>query len=163
MRLYTADKLPTTPDQLTVDQWSQLSIDKQQRLNIGIVESFDAMFNEFQLHVWALENDHPSHPNGQRSVPEYIQNGSSYLIKYRGISYAPGFAPAQSRKPVELHLPPIFTTIQTSDLEDLLLRIYPVIDTTGFTTEDYYNHIIRDNGSGPEVRELLIDGRDLGY
>jgi len=168
MRLYQSEKIPTTPDQLTIAEWDGIAIDPQRRLSLGIVDNYNAIFNEFELHVWALENDNPVHPNGQREVPVYIPNnsniGPNYFISYRNILHNPGNAPKQTRKVVPLTIgPSIFVTITNQNLSSLLDEIAPETDTTGFTTNDYYEHIIRDGGGGPQVRELLIDGRDLGY
>lgn len=166
MRLYYTDVLPTTPDLLTADQWADLAVDPDQRLSYGI-GIYDQPLNQFQLFVWALENDNPLHPNQQREIPTYStipSGGFNYSIEFRGISYVPGTCPKQERKTTVLSgFLPIFTTIPQQDLAMLLDQIAPETDTTGFTTQDYYDHIIRDGGGGPQVRELLVDGRDLVF
>lgn len=145
--------------------WSEKAIDREERLSLGIVSNFHIASSAFEYHVFAKENDNPVHPNGQRAVPKVVLTlGLTYVIEFRNVQYSFGTCPKQTRKVVPLTIGPSqFTTIPDLNLENLLYTIAPWTDTTSFTTFDYYNHIIRDGGTGTPVRELLIDGRDVGF
>lgn len=147
------------PGTINPSNFAAYTIDKQQKKIIGIIQNYIQGQDKFQVEYYAMEGDGEiNHPNQKRKKPKPNPNGT---ISFRGNNYPPGQVPKQKREFVKLHNGFIDISIDEQDLAALIPELFPVVDPSGFSKSDYYNHLIKDGGNGQQVRQLIIDGEGM--